>query len=48
MATVSGEFELAMDELQVVTRYVAESAQEVLLAMPHPPRTCTRYHEPPR
>ncbi|HCA87241.1 MAG TPA: exonuclease SbcC [Streptomyces sp.] len=30
MTTVSGEFELTMDELRVVVRYVAESAQEVL------------------
>ncbi|MEU5716050.1 putative immunity protein [Streptomyces sp. NPDC020403] len=30
MATVSGEFELTMDELRVVARYAAQSAQEVL------------------
>ncbi|MFI1500241.1 putative immunity protein [Streptomyces platensis] len=30
MSTVSGDFELTMDELRVVARYVAESAQEVL------------------
>ncbi|MFE7568184.1 putative immunity protein [Streptomyces sp. NPDC057539] len=30
MTTVSGDFELTMDELRVVARYVAESAQEVL------------------
>ncbi|MFD8593199.1 putative immunity protein [Streptomyces sp. NPDC059637] len=32
MATVSGDFELTMDELRVVARYVAESAQDVLPA----------------
>ncbi|TDC56222.1 exonuclease SbcC [Actinomadura sp. KC345] len=30
MTTVSGDFELTMDELRVVARYVAESAQDVL------------------
>ncbi|MEY9211680.1 exonuclease SbcC [Thermobifida halotolerans] len=30
MAVVSGDFELTMDELRVVARYAAESAQEVL------------------
>ncbi|MEV6425711.1 putative immunity protein [Streptomyces sp. NPDC051662] len=30
MTTASGDFELTMDELRVVARYVAESAQEVL------------------
>ncbi|MFJ4770294.1 putative immunity protein [Streptomyces uncialis] len=30
MTTVSGDFELTMDELRVVARYAAESAQEVL------------------
>lgn len=30
MTIVSGDFELTMDELRVVARYVAESAQEVL------------------
>ncbi|BDM69844.1 hypothetical protein HEK616_33310 [Streptomyces nigrescens] len=29
-ATVSGDFELTMDELRVVARYAAEAAQEVL------------------
>lgn len=29
-ATVSGDFELTMDELRVVARYVAETAQKVL------------------
>ncbi|MDJ1132866.1 putative immunity protein [Streptomyces iconiensis] len=29
-ATVSGDFELTMDELRVVARYVAQTAQEVL------------------
>ncbi|WP_405889432.1 putative immunity protein [Streptomyces sp. NBC_01136] len=29
-ATASGDFELTMDELRVVARYVAETAQEVL------------------
>lgn len=29
MAIVSGDFDLTMDELRVVTRYVAESAEEV-------------------
>ncbi|MFE2290393.1 putative immunity protein [Streptomyces sp. NPDC059452] len=32
MAQVSGDFELTMDELRAVARYVAESAQEVLPA----------------
>ncbi|WP_254903981.1 putative immunity protein [Streptomonospora nanhaiensis] len=30
MTTVSGDFELTMDELRVVARFVAETAQEVL------------------
>ncbi|GAA2612170.1 exonuclease SbcC [Actinomadura fulvescens] len=30
MATVSGDFELTMDELRDVARYVAESAQDIL------------------
>ncbi|MFD7288371.1 putative immunity protein [Streptomyces sp. NPDC059863] len=30
MTTVSGDFDLTMDELRVVARFVAESAQEVL------------------
>ena len=30
MAIVSGDFELTMDELRVVARYAAESAQEIL------------------
>lgn len=30
MTTVSGDFELTMDELRAVARYVAESAQDVL------------------
>ncbi|MFF3014931.1 putative immunity protein [Streptomyces sp. NPDC057939] len=30
MTTAAGDFELTMDELRVVTRYAAESAQEVL------------------
>ncbi|MEE2033358.1 putative immunity protein [Rhodococcus chondri] len=30
MPTTSGDFELTIDELRVVTRYVAEAAQEVL------------------
>ncbi|TDD94135.1 putative immunity protein [Actinomadura rubrisoli] len=30
MMAASGDFELTMDELRVVTRYVADSAQEVL------------------
>lgn len=42
MTTVSGDFVLTMDELRVVARYVAESAQEVLpvfeKAVPGDPR----------
>lgn len=30
MTSVAGDFELTMDELRVVARFVAESAQEVL------------------
>ncbi|MFI1622532.1 hypothetical protein ACH4VT_37065, partial [Streptomyces lydicus] len=32
MTTGAGDFELTMDELRVVARYVVESAQEVLPA----------------
>lgn len=35
MATVTGDFELTSDELRVVARYVAESAQEVLPVFEH-------------
>lgn len=42
MTTVSGDFELTVDELRAVARYVAESAQEVLAvfeaAQPDDPR----------
>ncbi|MFG2563581.1 putative immunity protein [Streptomyces sp. NPDC048496] len=42
MTTVSGDFELTMDELRVVARYVLESAEEVLpvfeVANPGDPR----------
>ncbi|TDC68230.1 exonuclease SbcC [Actinomadura sp. GC306] len=42
MATVSGDFQLTMDELRVVARFAAQSAQEVLpvyeAAVPGDPR----------
>ncbi|WP_017603656.1 hypothetical protein [Nocardiopsis alkaliphila] len=45
MATMSGDFEPTMDELRVVARYVAQSAQEILPVFedvapndPRPPR----------